>query len=214
MSKNHGKNPIKQQVPSTVDRSEELSMLRSENLALKEEVAALKAVADGELSLTVERLYEENYLLTEKLKAVEGRLESYLESEKKSAERLNKADRRADELNSLATYKYLLELKTVKLLCEKLKTAYHEELSAEKMRITDLLTDFLKDVDTKNSLMEVREAAEGASGILRPDPAVSKEAADFYGEDVFFDLDAVQNPKGDLDLRALCEELGIFGGSK
>ncbi|MBR7135900.1 MAG: hypothetical protein IKD14_02120, partial [Clostridia bacterium] len=86
MSKNHGKNPIKQQVPSTVDRSEELSMLRRENLALKEEVAALKAVADGELSLTVERLYEENYLLTEKLKAVEGRLESYLESEKKSAE--------------------------------------------------------------------------------------------------------------------------------
>lgn len=214
MSKNHGKNPIKQQVPSTVDRSEELSMLRRENLALKEEVAALKAVADGELSLTVERLYEENYLLTEKLKAVEGRLESYLESEKKSAERLNKADHRADELNSLATYKYLLELKTVKLLCEKLKNTYHEELSAEKMRITDLLTDFLKDVDTKNSLMEVREAAEGASGILRPDPAVSKEASDFYGEDVFFDLDAVQNPKGDLDLRALCEELGIFGGSK
>ncbi len=70
----------------------------------------------------------------------------------------------------------------------------------EKEAIIYLFKDLFKKSD---DLKKVKKAVERASEAI-----VDTQEE----EDVVFDLDAAINPKGELDLKKLCEELGVFEG--
>lgn len=161
-------------------------------------------------------LWDELDLLTERLNQTLDinqklviELDEYKKSEEKSKKRLLESDKKADELLKTALYKYNVELKQIKLLVDKIKQVYGEELSQQKMAITDLLTDFLKDFDKENHLYDAKEIANKLSESLD----VKHDTEDEIDEDFEFDLDAAINPKEDLDLKSLLLDLGVTGSN-
>ncbi len=159
----------------------------------------------------VDDLEEEIFCLKQEIRTLNAQLAEYKASEKKSAARLLKADKEADELKKTSAYKYLLELKNLKLLSDKFKSLYKEEAGSEKAAITDLLNDFLKDINVKKEDIRAKEIAKSLGEKLGIED--KKEESDKEeNEEFFFDLDEAINPSTPLDLEELCKELGVFSG--
>lgn len=149
---------------------------------------------------------------SEELRKVKLELDEYVLAEEKTKKRLLESNMEADRLNKTSQYKYYTELKTLKLLADKFKDSYKQELNAEKVALTDLLADFLKEVDGEGYLMNAKNTLETLTKKAFPERELSKEEADFYGKESDFDLEEAMNPTEELDLKSLLDELGVFGG--
>ncbi len=164
-------------------------------------------------------LWEEIDLLNEEVARLNGELlrlntelDGYRSAEEKSKKRLLEQDMEADRLIKTAMYKYHVKLKALKLFADKFSAVYKEDAESKKKAIIDLLTDFLKDVDTEGYLYKAEEKAEELK-TKAFNEKISAEEAEFYGEESDFDLDEAVNPTEELDLKTLLEELGVFGGN-
>ena len=122
-------------------------------------------------------------------------------SVKKQSMKLSAREREITSLENAAREEYFIAAKNVKLLIDKL-----ERLSSsgaplkEKEAIIDLFKDLFKKSD---DLKTVKKAVVTAS------ETIGEQAEE---EDIVFDLDAAINPKGELDLKKLCEDLGVYQG--
>ncbi len=159
----------------------------------------------------IDRLKEEILLKDERIRLLEIELDGYKAAEEKSKKRLLESNMEADRLNKTAQYKYLMELRGLKLFVDKIKTVYANELSSEKSAITDLLTDFLKEVDEEGYLYRAKDNAQEILEKAFSERRISEEEAAFYGEDGDFDLEEAINPTEELDLKSLLSELGVTG---
>lgn len=164
-------------------------------------------------------LWEEVDLLNEEVTRLKGELlrlntelDGYRAAEEKSKKRLLEQDMEADRLLKTAMYKYHVKLKALKLFADKFSLVYKEDADSKKKAIIDLLTDFLKDVDTEGYLYKAEEKVEEIKAKAFNEK-ISEEEAEFYGEESDFDLDEAVNPTEELDLKTLLEELGVFGGN-
>lgn len=160
----------------------------------------------------IDSLKEELLNKEEKLRQADFCIAEYRGAEEKVARRLKESDEEADRLRKTALYEYATELRTIKLLSDKIKKAYGEELSENKIAITGLLTDLLKDVYNEDFLDRAKGTAESLSRNLSV-----KADSDAFNEtdyDEEFDLDSAINPKGDLDLKTLLSEIGVFGNDE
>lgn len=163
-------------------------------------------------------LWDENDLLKQqvlderlRVNALINQLDEYKSAEEKTKKRLLKSNMEADRLTKEALYKYHVELKILKQFVDKYKKVFSDEQNTEKAAIIDLLTDFLTDVDTDGYLYRAKENVEIIDKAVLSASDISAETSEIDGEDYTFDLDAAINPAGDLDLKGLLEELGVFG---
>lgn len=177
-----------------------------DSCALWDEIDGLKA--------QLAELKEENLDLKDELRRTLSELDGYKSAEEKSKKRLYEANVQADRLSAEAMYRYFTELKTLKLLADKYNDIFKSELDGQKKAIIDLLTDFLKDNDSDGYLYTAKEALTKLDEAVFGTKKLTPEEQAFYGDDVVFDLDEAINPKEELDLKTLLEELGITGGDK
>ena len=118
--------------------------------------------------------------------------------DKRSA-KLSARERELNSLENAAKEEYFIAAKNVKLLIDKL-----DRLSSggaplkEKEAIIHLFKDLFKKIDDVSA---IRKAVAKANNAIGDQPEE---------EEPLFDLDAAMNPKGELDLKKLCEELGVF----
>lgn len=161
----------------------------------------------------IDSLKEEILRKTEELRLITCELDEYKGTEAKSKKRLRQSAEEADRLNKKAQYEYLTELKTIRLISDKIRSVFSNELSQEKSAITGLLTDLLKEVDTDGYLYKAKDTALSIEDKLTPKLSLSSEQSDDY-EDSDFDLDEAINPKESLDLKSLLNELGVFGSNE
>lgn len=159
----------------------------------------------------IDDLKEEVLKKDEQIRLLTIELDGYKAAEEKSKKRLLESDMEADRLKKTAQYKYLMELRGLKLFVDKIKTVYGDELSSEKSAITDLLVDFLKDVDEEGYLYKAKDNAQEILEKAFFERRISEEEAAFYGDESDFNLEEAINPTEELDLKSLLSELGVTG---
>lgn len=159
----------------------------------------------------IDDLKEEVLKKDEQIRLLTIELDGYKAAEEKSKKRLLESDMKADRLKKTAQYKYLMELRGLKLFVDKIKTVYGDEFSSEKSAITDLLTDFLKDVDEEGYLYKAKDKTQEILEKAFFERRISEEEAAFYGDESDFDLEEAINPTEELDLKSLLSELGVTG---
>lgn len=162
-------------------------------------------------------LWDENDLLKEKVQedlleinALKNQLDEYKSAEEKTKKRLLNSNMEADRITTEALYKYHVELKLLKQFVDKYKKVFEVEQNSEKAAIIDLLTDFLQDIDVDGYLYKAKEKVEIIENAVLSEVSV-KESDDYTEEYHEFNLDEAINPSGELDLKGLLEELGVFG---
>ncbi len=160
----------------------------------------------------IDQLNDEVSRLKGELLRINTELDGYKSAEEKSKKRLLEQDMEADRLLKTAMYKYHVKLKVLKLFADKFSEVYKEDADSKKKAIIDLLTDFLKDVDTEGYLYKAEEKAEELKAKAFNERKLSGDEAEFYGDESDFNLDEAINPTEELDLKTLLQELGVFGG--
>ena len=122
-------------------------------------------------------------------------------SVKKQTLKLSAREREITSLENAAREEYFIAAKNVKLLIDKLdRLASGGAPLKEKEAIIYLFRDLFKKTD---DVKVVKKA------VVKASEAIGDEVEE---EDVVFDLDAAINPKGELDLKKLCEDLGVYQG--
>ena len=165
-------------------------------------------------------LLDQNFELSSKIRTLSVELEAYRRDANKSAERLLNADKEADAINKATAYKYMLELKSIKLLAQKYRAYYGEEMDKNKAEASKWLIDCLTGLDAEGSFkvkdvaQKIEQKLSDDGKIVSNDKPISKEFEDFINstdrKDLpTFDLDEAVNPTTPLDLSELLKELGI-----
>lgn len=140
------------------------------------------------------------------VKALKEERERVKEAERQKEEALNAFDRRAEKLISrenavkrsenALNARYVLELKELKLFSDKVKRLYYSgEPILSKLEIIDLFKDYLQEINVSNAKEKVRSVSEKLT---------------LESEEESFDLDDILSTQGELDLKKLCEELGVL----
>ena len=164
-------------------------------------------------------LIDKNFELESTIRQLSVELEAFRRDAKKSAERLLTADREADELNKAAAYRYMLELKTLKLLAQKYRAMYQTEVDSNLSQTSDWIIKNLADLD-KEGIFNAKETAKklderlfGGALNQQSDEKVSDFdeflQANAQDDTPAFDLEEAINPTTPLDLKELLNELGI-----
>lgn len=204
------------------DLSNYVRELENEVLLQAQKIDLLKesALSDGDGARCDNcALWDENDSLVnlvhdknEQIRQLRTELDAYVSAEEKTKKRLLESNMEADRLNKTALYKYHTELKTLKLFADKFKEVYGKDSDDKKAELIGLFSDFLKDVDKDGYLYTAKDNLLKLSETAFPERKLSAEEENFYGDDEAFDLDEAINPTGDLDLKSLLSELGVFGG--
>ena len=138
----------------------------------------------------------------DKSKAECAALKDQLSQSSVAIEKSNKAlaerERKLSAKESACEKEYFLCRTNVQLLVDRL--ARLADSGAEVMTRSEI-TDLFKDLFAASSAADIKKAVERAN-----------EALGKSDEEPLFDLDAALNPQGDLDLKKLCEELGVYQG--
>lgn len=127
--------------------------------------------------------------------------------------KIKKEKERAIELRLLATEKYALEMKRLKLFSDKWQEFFENNSALEIRQLCNLLHDILKDdlsVDGALSSKNMVDKVYAHIGEpIDPEQLIKEH---FDSEEVEFNLDDAINPKGELNLEDLCKEMGVFDG--
>jgi len=155
-------------------------------------------VEQDKIQQKMQEFLKENNLL-------QSRMDKMLEEEKNAKARIADATRQAEDIKKAASLEYSLVLKSLMNFNEKFSRVTSEN-SNKTSEIMSLLSKFLQEIG-KTSPKDIVE---------KIDKAVSPKTENMADEDgepiVEFDLDEAINPKKDLDLKALCVELGVYRG--
>ena len=147
--------------------------------------------------LLIENLQQENNLLKSKM-------DKMLQGEEDAKARVVEATRQAEDIKKAAQLEYSLTLKALLNFNEKFARVT-SEASDKTAEVVGVISEFLKEIG-KTAPKEIIEKIE--------DKLFAKAGnAEHEGEVSFeFDLEEAINPKKDLDLKTLCEELGVYRG--
>ena len=163
---------------------------------------------DRDIKNEVERLKEQRNALVVSLadekrrvadlqKAVKEQTDRIIGLEKKLSEKLLEAERKERAVNA----RYAVKLNELKFFSDRVERLVSSNAPiTEKSRLIDLFKGFLDNIDKEKDLSGV--ADEVAKRLDKGE----KE------EEFAFDLEEAVNPKGELDLKKLCEELGVYQG--
>lgn len=149
-----------------------------------------------ELQLQIENLQQENNLLRSKM-------DKMLSAEEDAKARIVEATRKSEEMKKATQLEYSLSLKALMNFNQKFArvTSENADKTAEIMAT---LSEFLSEIG-KTSPKEIIEKIDNT--------IFPKTDGTDGGETEFeFDLEEAINPKKDLDLKTLCEELGVYRG--
>ena len=142
--------------------------------------------------------------LVEETKRSDDLAKAYKEKEKSLEKRKAELDSliAGAERTAMATdARYAAELYELKFFSDRVKRLVGSDVDIlEKERLTDLFRDFLKNIG------ENGDNASTAKKVLE------KLGDTAFDDEISFDLDEAINPKGELDLKKLCEELGVYQG--
>ena len=141
--------------------------------------------------------------------SLKKKLVEFADGEAEAKRKIDKSFSDAETKKREALYLYATELNSLKTFAKKWRSYFEapDGDRVEKSRIIDLLRGFLSDVGLENAKETTEKAAK-----LFVDKDKKQVAEDTALGDYEFDLDAVINPSGDLDLAELCKELGVYKG--
>ncbi len=149
-----------------------------------------------ECQLQIENLQQENNLLRAKM-------DKMLLAEEDAKARIVDATRQAEEMKKATQIEYSLSLKQLMNFNKKFARVTSEN-SDKTAEIMASLSTFLSEIG-KTSPKEIIEKIDKK--------IFSETTGTDGGETEFeFDLEEAINPKQDLDLKTLCEELGVYRG--
>lgn len=155
---------------------------------------ALIADLKAERAALVSELKEER----KRFKALEERAKGSDAEMKKRLKRIAAKEREAADLERAAQTRFALELKELKLFSDRIKRLTESgEPIVKKSELIDLFKDFLKNIDKKTAIVTAKKISE----------TIKKEE-----ETDSFDLDDILSSDGELDLKKLCEDLGVYQG--
>ncbi len=149
-----------------------------------------------ELQLQIENLQQENNLLRTKM-------DKMLLAEEDAKARIVDATRQAEEMKKATQLEYSLSLKALINFNQKFERVTSEN-SDKTAEIMTALSAFLKEIG-KTSPKEIIEKIDRE--IFPETKEMGEDEMEFE-----FDLEEAINPKKDLDLKTLCEELGVYRG--
>lgn len=149
-----------------------------------------------ELQLQIEILQQENNLLRTKM-------DKMLFAEEDAKARIVDATRQAEEMKKATQLEYSLSLKALINFNEKFARVTSENCD-KTAEIMASLSSFLNEIG-KTSPKEIVEKID--KKIFPETKETCEEKTEFE-----FDLEEAINPKKDLDLKTLCEELGVYRG--
>lgn len=186
--------------------------LEAENSALK---ARLKKLAEingelnakiVELEASLERLEKlENEIAATQLKTAED-----IEAENvilRAKDIISDAERESEDIKNAALMRYKAEIKRIKALvfaadAELMANGAETAKDKRKQALVAALKEMLNFDETALTVEQAGEKAEALTEFLRGGRRPE--------DDSYFDLDEVLNPKEELDLEALCRELGVM----
>lgn len=186
--------------------------LEAENSALK---ARLKKLAEinGELNAKIAKL-EASLERLEKLKtetaATQLKTAEDIEAENvilRAKDIISDAERESEDIKNAALMRYKAEIKRIKALvfaadAELMANGAETAKDKRKQALVAALKEMLNFDETALTVEQAGEKAEALTEFLRGGRRPE--------DDSYFDLDEVLNPKEELDLEALCRELGVM----
>lgn len=166
---------------------------------------------NAELRLKAQTLCEINQKQSEEIKRLNAQIEiagaKFDESESvtaRSAEIIKEAETRAEEIKNAAALRYALEIRRVKALAvcaeAELKQSGGEQ-NKKKAALVMALKEILNFDETRLNGDALSEKAEELTDFIRGGKREEEGA---------IDLEEVLAPKEELDLEALCRELGVM----
>lgn len=147
------------------------------------------------LTSLVEKLQDENNLLRVKM-------DKMLQAEEAAKQRIVEATRQAEDVKKAVQLEYSLTLKALTEFNRKFARVTSEN-SDQTAEIMAALSAFLQEIGK----LPPERIIEKLDEKLFPVETAAEEAVEFE-----FDLEEAINPKKDLDLKTLCEELGVYRG--
>ena len=153
----------------------------------------------------ISELKAERAALVNELKAERKRAEAAqkradeIENEsKRRRERLAAKEKKIADLERAAQTRFALELKELKKFSDRIRRlSRSDEPVLKKSEIIDLFKDFLKNIDPKTAIGAAKKISQKLG---------AEEDTDT------FDLDDILSFKEELDLKKLCEDLGVYNG--
>ena len=121
--------------------------------------------------------------------------------------RLSAAERESEDIKNAALMRYKAEIKRIKALvfaadAELMANGAETAKDKRKQALVAALKEMLNFDETALTVEQAGEKAEALTEFLRGGRRPE--------DDSYFDLDEVLNPKEELDLEALCRELGVM----
>ena len=122
------------------------------------------------------------------------------------------AQMHAKMITSAAKEQYKIEIDRLNMFTARFNTFVKEIVNAypsDKTRKLTAVAETLKEILTKEET-EIYTSKEKISDAYKIIDGMSFKPAGFYGtSESGFNMDDVLNPKGELDLMAICKELGV-----
>lgn len=147
------------------------------------------------LATLVENLQSENNLLRQKM-------DKMLQEEDDAKQRIVEATRQAEDIKKASTLEYSLTIKALTNFNEKFARVTSGGID-KTADIMATLSEFLREIGK----LPPEQIVEKLDEKLFPADLQAEEPCEFE-----FDLEEAINPKKDLDLKTLCEELGVYRG--
>ncbi len=183
--------------------------LEAENSALK---ARLKKLAEinGELNAKIAELEASLEKLKTETAATQLKTAEDIEAENvilRAKDIISDAERESEDIKNAALMRYKAEIKRIKALvfaadAELMANGAETAKDKRKQALVAALKEMLNFDETALTVEQAGEKAEALTEFLRGGRRPE--------DDSYFDLDEVLNPKEELDLEALCRELGVM----
>lgn len=183
--------------------------LEAENSALK---ARLKKLAEinGELNAKIAELEASLEKLKTETAATQLKTAEDIEAENvilRAKDIISDAERESEDIKNAALMRYKAEIKRIKALvfaadAELMANGAETAKDKRKQALVVALKEMLNFDETALTVEQAGEKAEALTEFLRGGRRPE--------DDSYFDLDEVLNPKEELDLEALCRELGVM----
>lgn len=183
--------------------------LEAENSALK---ARLKKLAEinGELNAKIAELEASLERLKTETAATQLKTAEDIEAENvilRAKDIISDAERESEDIKNAALMRYKAEIKRIKALvfaadAELMANGAETAKDKRKQALIAALKEMLNFDENALTVEQAGEKAEALTEFLRGGRRPE--------DDSYFDLDEVLNPKEELDLEALCRELGVM----
>lgn len=202
------KNEVYERNTKIAELQSDMEALEKKNKKLSIENAELRAEVNN-LRSTNTALINDNSILEGKILSMQAEIEKLKnQSFAEQSKAIEEDKKKAFELKRTASLEYALELKRLKFFCDTFKENYNSADEQKKAELAGMLTDIIKECDGVKPEKEIKSAV----GMLYDKFGIQEDVKKQEDSQFEFDLDAVMNPQGELNLEELCKELGVYRG--